>query len=444
MIQDPRLRRDVTAATSSWNEKPASQQQPSSTLPPRELTEVARTLAAYGGQAVAFDLALDLVLNEVVEHARVATGATGAAVALSRNEAMECRATTGQDAPDLGVKVETESGLSGACLRTGEVQNCSDTEADPRVDPEACRQLGIRSILIFPLKDEGKAFGILEVFSSRPNAFGLKDIETLKELASKVVSSKSEAEQGASGARARVESEPYRAATTEIVPAKQSLPEPLIFASEDTELARTSDLLTTVLVVLVIVTAVTLGILIGWRGAAKRAFNGQTRVKTTSVEAAAASAQTPAPSQEPNASNPAPVSDGSSAPAQRRSTPTVSTSAPMGGLLVTENGKVIYRSQAAATSTVSAAPAGSLIHRVEPEYPASAKSQHIQGPVVLDVQVLSDGSVGTIAIVSGDPTLTEAAVHAVRKWKYQPNVVNGRPVESQTRVTINFSLPPTS
>ena len=83
-----------------------------------------------------------------------------------------------------------------------------------------------------------------------------------------------------------------------------------------------------------------------------------------------------------------------------------------------------------------------MIRRVEPQYPADAKSRRIQGPVVLDVQVLSDGNVGTIGIVSGEPPLTEAAVHAFRQWKYQPNVLNGRPVEGRTRVTINFTLPP--
>ncbi len=59
---------------------------------------------------------------------------------------------------------------------------------------------------------------------------------------------------------------------------------------------------------------------------------------------------------------------------------------------------------------------------------------------MLDAQVLQDGSVGDIEVVTGDPLLTEAAVHAVRQWKYQPYLVDGRPVESQTRITINFVL----
>src|ERR1700722_20468470 len=83
-----------------------------------DVAELARTLAAHGGGAESFDLALDLVLNEVVEQARLATGATGAAVALARDGEMVCRATTGEHAPELGVRVETASGLSGDCLRS--------------------------------------------------------------------------------------------------------------------------------------------------------------------------------------------------------------------------------------------------------------------------------------------------------------------------------------
>ena len=119
----------------------------------REVTDVFNTLAAHGGGTGSFDLALDLVLNEVVEEARLATRASGAAIALARDGEMVCRATTGGNAPDLGVRLETTSGLSGACLQTGTIQQCGDTETDPRVNAEACRRLGVRSILVLPLGD---------------------------------------------------------------------------------------------------------------------------------------------------------------------------------------------------------------------------------------------------------------------------------------------------
>jgi putative methionine-R-sulfoxide reductase with GAF domain len=168
---------------------------------PSDVTEVARTLAAHGGGAASLDLALDLVLNEVVEQARVATGATGAAIAFSRGGEMVCRATSGEVAPELGVRLETASGLSGACVQTGQVQQCNDAETDQRVDAEACRMLGVRSILVLPLSDGKETFGLFEIFSSRPNAFGDRDVNTLQALAHRVVRNKNSAESVAAAIR---------------------------------------------------------------------------------------------------------------------------------------------------------------------------------------------------------------------------------------------------
>src|SRR6266852_3264273 len=100
---------------------------------------------------------------------------------------MVCRATTGGDAPDLGVRFEMTTGLSGACLQTGKVQQCDDTETDSRVNSEACRNLGVRSILVLPLADGKDPFGILEVFSSRPSAFRERDVRILQVVARRVV-----------------------------------------------------------------------------------------------------------------------------------------------------------------------------------------------------------------------------------------------------------------
>jgi TonB family protein len=97
------------------------------------------------------DLALDLVLNELVVRAADATHATAAALALVRGDEMVCRAATGSHAPDLGVPLNTRDGLSGACVHTRSPQLCTDTESDPRVDPVASRRLGVRSMLLVPV-----------------------------------------------------------------------------------------------------------------------------------------------------------------------------------------------------------------------------------------------------------------------------------------------------
>src|ERR1700674_3844675 len=131
------------------------------------------------------DLALDLVLNEIVVRAAVATRASAAAVALGRGDEMVCRAATGRVAPDLGVPLNTRAGLSGACLQTRQPQLSVDTEFDPRIDPVISRRLGIRSILIVPVLDMKTAqfTGVLEVFSSSPAAFSNSDQKLLEGLA---------------------------------------------------------------------------------------------------------------------------------------------------------------------------------------------------------------------------------------------------------------------
>jgi TonB family protein len=151
-----------------------------------DIRGLTNALAASGGGAASEDLALDLVLNQIVEQACLATGATGAAIALTRNGEMVCRATTGRTAPDLGVRLDN-AGFSAECLRVGTLQRCDDTETDPRVDSAACRLLGVRSILVVPLWYWGEFMGILEIFSPRPEAFGERDEQTLQALAYRIV-----------------------------------------------------------------------------------------------------------------------------------------------------------------------------------------------------------------------------------------------------------------
>jgi putative methionine-R-sulfoxide reductase with GAF domain len=131
------------------------------------------------------DLALDLVLNEIVVRAAEATHATAGALALLRNGEMVCRAATGHPAPDLGFPINLRDGLSAACLKTHEAQLCIDIELDPRVEAAVSRYLGIRSILIVPVFDIKTAqfTGILEVFSSSPAVFSSSDQKLLEGFA---------------------------------------------------------------------------------------------------------------------------------------------------------------------------------------------------------------------------------------------------------------------
>jgi protein TonB len=84
---------------------------------------------------------------------------------------------------------------------------------------------------------------------------------------------------------------------------------------------------------------------------------------------------------------------------------------------------------------------GSLLYRVEPEYPEEARQRQMQGSVVLDVRMGRDGAVQTVNPVSGQGLLADAAIAAVKQWRFKPRMVKGQPAEMQTKVILNFRLP---
>ena len=83
---------------------------------------------------------------------------------------------------------------------------------------------------------------------------------------------------------------------------------------------------------------------------------------------------------------------------------------------------------------------GSLMRRVEPQYPPLAKPLGIQGSVVLAAIISREGTIEQLQVVSGHPLLVRAALQAVREWRYRPYVLNGEPVEVDTQITVNFIL----
>jgi TonB family protein len=424
------------------------------------LTQVAQTLAAHGGGALSIDLALDIVLNDVVEQARNSTGATGAAIALFREGELVCRATSGENAPDMGVRVDAHSGLAGACVSTGEIQQCQDTDTDGRVNAETCRQLGVRSMLIAPLVDGQRLIGVIQVFSAWPNAFGKREVSALQVIAGRIAESNREAETGVAMPATNPESpaEPSQAipaqiptdeipsASTPSAPITPAVVEEQLIQPEEesaslaieSEPRRAFDVWGVVLVVLVIAAALLLGLLLGWRRAAE--FTKQSpQVRTSNPLSGTTAPVSAVPAQSASAADENAALTASGAAVVKK----VPTAAPpVGGLVVTQNGKVVYRSSPEpARGNANGPGEHSLIHKVEPEYPAEAKAKHVQGPVVLDVEVLRDGAVGTVAVVSGDPLLAQSAIDAVKQWRYRPEAVDDQSLERRTRVTVNFKLP---
>lgn len=124
-------------------------------------------------------------LNFLVDQVAAMTQASGVAIAVEDGKGIVCKASSGI-APQVGVRINSRSGLSWECTRTGDVVNCVDTETDPRVDRMVCRELNMRSAMLVPVKKRERVTGLVEVFSSRPRAFNPNTVVLLKNVAEAV------------------------------------------------------------------------------------------------------------------------------------------------------------------------------------------------------------------------------------------------------------------
>jgi N-acetylmuramoyl-L-alanine amidase len=126
---------------------------------------------------------LDEVLQLVSDRALAITGADGVAIALADGDAIVCRASSGKIAPDAGVRLDPNAGFSGACLTSGHIVRCDDSENDSRVNVQTCRNLGARSMVAVPLSARKTVIGLLETFSSEAFGFNDSDVRSLILLA---------------------------------------------------------------------------------------------------------------------------------------------------------------------------------------------------------------------------------------------------------------------
>jgi TonB family protein len=426
------------------------------------------------------DLALDLVLNEVVVHAVEATHAVAGALALMRDGQMVCRAATGQLAPDLGIPLNARDGLSGACLETRQPQLSVDTEFDPRVDPAVSRRLGIRSILIVPVFDSSEKnaqfAGVLEVFSSSPAAFSHKDQVLLEGFAAECARIR----------QAAVELNRRQPAAAmplaELILPGSAVPVAVEASPPLTPRPR-YETWTLALGGLAIFAIIAVSFLIGTRIGWLRYGAPQVALSTATTNSPGAAANSNSSAKAALVKPPENATDKTSRASKLHSTP---SAGPTDELVVYEKGKVIFRmkptpakasspkqlqiisnakandstqadtaddnaivqasSTTKLTSTASVwlspTQAESLLRsRTEPIYPAEALATHRAGNVVLEVEVAEDGSVSGIRTLSGDPVLASAATEAVRNWRYQPYRRHDHPSPFQTDVTLTFNLP---
>ena len=83
---------------------------------------------------------------------------------------------------------------------------------------------------------------------------------------------------------------------------------------------------------------------------------------------------------------------------------------------------------------------GLLVNKVEPQYPSMAKIAHVQGDVVLQATISKNGQIENLRAISGHPILIQAAMDAVKQWRYRPYALNGEPVEVDTTITVRFHM----
>ncbi len=502
-------------------------------------------IAAVRRDLIAKKLEGDQALALIVERMCNVTSATAAAIALVDGSEIVCRASGG-NAPSIGARVDPDSGLSGECLRTGDIVRCEDTETDPRADRLVCRSLELRSIVIVPVRHQGRPGGVLEVFSSRPYAFESGDEKVLGQLAelvaeiavrqpqptaplstemtatsveplliqpqleegtppsNKEILARPTAEQVAPSTaiaeepgddQARIAAKPQPKCQPATV-----IAEPSVLAVKS--LATTSektwvDVEPAAPVVSIIseqrrdeppacpsgcmaasasvaahrispsrMRAAGTGILLmvllvgAWQG--RRAItpaNGtstSTQLKqahagaavavsepaplpavyTTTATSNATPAQQKARRRAPTITLPPPdISSSSAPPAMTVFARPVDEVSPISTVL----GAPVAAPQLD-SARVSRTSGGKLIKKVDPIYPHSV-AQGVHGEVVLKATINRKGQVTKVNVVRGPAVLAQAAIAAVTRWRYEPVLLNGVPIEVESDIILNFRVP---
>ncbi len=455
---------------------------PSSFLPgdarpqpgPCDLLATLRQSLADGSQPPA------VILQAVTEAARVLTSADGVAVALRTKGLILCRARSGELAPDVGSPLSADSGISGECLRSASLLLCHDTASDPRVDAEACRAMGVRSIVVVPLRGPTGIAGILEAFSANSGVFGEEQKGLLQELAA-IAEAAYEREYRASQEaifsplRATYRAASFNRAAVTTAAGGASV--------TDASWKRRPWLIGGCVLAVLAFAGV-------WLSGREPAVETAASAPAASVPSAAAETRSGTPEEfslpkpvaglKPSPSEPARAagvikraaqieaaddSKENSQPAETitRSDPNATLSGPSRMSRATaqpdpeppavainaadsEGRLASLVSIPAGLPTLDARVSqgvvgGALIHKVDPVYPVQARTLRVSGTVTMEIGIAENGAVREVKVVDGAPILAAAATDAVRRWRYSPSLLNGKPTAVQKQITVVFKLP---
>jgi TonB family protein len=416
------------------------------------------------GDFIAGTQDVDVILGAIAEAAQRLTQSGGVAIAMRRNEVVVCLGRSGEMAPPLGTRLGVDSGISGECLRTGNTLRCDDASKDYRADQEVCRKLGLRSIAAVPMRQGAQSVGILEAFSSQRCAFAEEHMDFLTRLARL-------AEAAAFESREEVQSPPtsHEGADLDSPPplsqarSKVAMPPPKGLQSEHRQYYR---------VAAVVVAMLSLFSVVGWRmrrnsagGMPRSAPLPATAVpappmpqsETTEVLSMVAPATKPNPARSRTEADTARPLDTIQRASKTEVAPLATSrsdapdseehSAPPAPRPATDASKLVSLLSVPATLPQFAASVsqgfsgGVLAHKVQPTYPRQAIPLRLEGSVLLQATVAENGAVRDLKVTSGHPMLARAAVAAVSQWRYRPFLLNGKPIQQQVNISIDFKAP---
>ncbi len=147
-----------------------------------------RIVAAQGEIAAAGPDPQDVV-DAITSRAQALTRSAGAVLEIRDGDLMRYWSASGIAQGQTGMTLPVEGSLSGRCIAEARVLRCDDSELDPRVNREACRRVGLRSMLVAPLRFRGQVVGVLKVLASTPDAYDDTDCRTLEQLSTLVAAS---------------------------------------------------------------------------------------------------------------------------------------------------------------------------------------------------------------------------------------------------------------
>jgi len=484
-------------------------------------------------------------LTVIAQRAQAFTNASGTAIALSEGNVDEivCRARSGAAAPEVGAALRVEGSFTGLCIQTGKELRCDDAETDTRVDTAAIRALGIRSMVVTPIKEDNKVIGVLACFAPTAHAFTITHVAVLKTMADQITvllqKERRAREEGTLPPVAEI-SVAKAAPSPAVVPAPvvmrpsaPAVPAPVrsqfpqvskveptaapvpfpkkeekrpevraSFGTLDAVAGQESKSGTNIKILgavaaLVVAALATFGVL-KMRKPASPTQHAQETVNTAAntapvtpqgqqpagnLEASASSTPVAASVVANSAAGSAAARNGTAAssldatrkpekPAAKVEEPqkaapvpaatvalangpshikmNTNTSAPAAELAPSLNvgGATTAGSLSALAHPVSAAPSATLaqsdlepmkvLKQTSAVYPPLAKMRRMSGSAEVEFTVGKDGKAHNLKFVSGQPIFRDAAFDAIKQWVFKPAMLNGQPIEQNTRVKVDF------